>query len=88
MMAQAKRPGNGAGRRARSSPKASAVESTKSRRNAPVTNTKAGRLIAVEGVDGSGKSTQLHLLEQWLRHQNLKVFKTEWNSSETVKEIT
>lgn len=48
----------------------------------------AGRLIAVEGVDGSGKSTQLHLLEQWLRHQNLKVFKTEWNSSETVKEIT
>jgi dTMP kinase len=48
----------------------------------------AGRLIAVEGVDGSGKSTQLHLLEQWLRHLNLKVFKTEWNSSETVKEIT
>jgi dTMP kinase len=48
----------------------------------------AGRLIAVEGVDGSGKSTQLHLLEQWLRHQGLKVFKTEWNSSETVKEIT
>jgi len=47
-----------------------------------------GRLIAVEGVDGSGKSTQLHLLDQWLRHLNVKVFKTEWNSSETVKEIT
>ncbi len=51
-------------------------------------SSRAGRLVAVEGVDGSGKSTQLHLLEQWLRHRNLKVFKTEWNSSETVKEIT
>lgn len=54
----------------------------------PRPDRKPGRLIAVEGVDGSGKSTQLHLLEQWLRHQSLKVFKTEWNSSETVKEIT
>jgi dTMP kinase len=57
-------------------------------RAAPRVEPRAGRLIAVEGVDGSGKSTQLHLLEQWLKHQNLKVFKTEWNSSETVKEIT
>jgi dTMP kinase len=47
-----------------------------------------GRLIAVEGVDGSGKSTQVHLLEQWLRHGGLRVFKTEWNSSDVVKEIT
>lgn len=26
-----------------------------------------GRLIAAEGLDGSGKSTQLHLLSFWLR---------------------
>ena len=45
-------------------------------------------LVAVEGIDGSGKSTQLHLLEQWLRHSDLRVFKTEWNSSEVVREIT
>lgn len=47
-----------------------------------------GRLIVVEGIDGSGKSTQLHLLDQWLRHLGLRVFSTEWNSSDVVKEIT
>lgn len=49
---------------------------------------KKGRLIVVEGIDGSGKSTQLHLLDKWLRHLGLLVFSTEWNSSEVVKEIT
>src|ERR687888_181364 len=47
-----------------------------------------GKLLVVEGIDGSGKSTQLHLLEKWLRFRRLPVFMTEWNSSETVKEIT
>jgi dTMP kinase len=47
-----------------------------------------GRLIVVEGIDGSGKSTQMHLLDKWLRHLGLLVFNTEWNSSEVVKEIT
>lgn len=46
-----------------------------------------GRLIIVEGVDGSGKSTQIRLLEKWLRYNGLPVFFTEWNSSEQVKEI-
>jgi dTMP kinase len=47
-----------------------------------------GRLIVVEGIDGSGKSTQLHLLDKWLRHLGVLVFSTEWNSSEVVREIT
>jgi dTMP kinase len=25
-----------------------------------------GRMIAVEGLDGSGKTTQVHLLRRWL----------------------
>jgi dTMP kinase len=47
-----------------------------------------GRLIAVEGLDGSGKSTQIHLLQKWLEVQGLKVFFSEWNSSELVKSAT
>lgn len=47
-----------------------------------------GKLLVVEGIDGSGKSTQLHLLDKWLRSLGLRVFFTEWNSSDVVKEIT
>jgi dTMP kinase len=47
-----------------------------------------GRLIAVEGLDGSGKSTQIYLLKRWLELQQLKVYFSEWNSSELVKSAT
>lgn len=47
-----------------------------------------GRLIAVEGLDGSGKSTQIYLLKRWLELRGLKVFFTEWNSSVIVKKAT
>ena len=47
-----------------------------------------GKLIVVEGIDGSGKSTQAHLLRQWLEAQNVPVFFTEWNSSPLVKQAT
>jgi dTMP kinase len=47
-----------------------------------------GALIVVEGIDGSGKSTQLYLLKRWLEIGGYKVFLTEWNSSELVKRAT
>lgn len=45
-----------------------------------------GRLIIVEGIDGSGKSTQLQLLQKWLLDSKFRVFFTEWNSSALVNE--
>ncbi len=47
-----------------------------------------GRLIAVEGLDGSGKSTQIYLLKKWLELRGVKVYFSEWNSSELVKSAT
>ncbi len=47
-----------------------------------------GKLFIVEGVDGSGKSTQISLLKKWLESEGFSVFFTEWNSSALVKEIT
>jgi len=47
-----------------------------------------GKLIAVEGLDGSGKSTQVYLLKRWLELEGYKVFFTEWNSSAIVRKAT
>lgn len=43
-----------------------------------------GKLVVVEGVDGSGKSTQLNLLRNWLEDRGQKVVFTEWNSSKLI----
>ena len=47
-----------------------------------------GHLFIVEGTDGSGKSTQLALLYQWLKAEGYSVFFSEWNSSPLVKDTT
>ena len=47
-----------------------------------------GTLIVVEGVDGSGKSTQMSLLKDWLNSTVHGVIFTEWNSSRLISETT
>ena len=47
-----------------------------------------GTLICVEGIDGSGKSTQLLLLRDWLKSIGQDVIFTEWNSSELISQTT
>jgi len=53
-----------------------------------VPNRHRGKLIVVEGIDGSGKSTQLSLLSHWLRSRGYAVAFSEWNSSPLVKKAT
>jgi len=47
-----------------------------------------GKLFIVEGIDGSGKSTQLDLLHKWLVSEGYLVVATEWNSASIVKQTT
>ena len=47
-----------------------------------------GKLFIVEGIDGSGKSTQLDMLRKWLISQGYCVAFSEWNSSPIVRSAT
>ena len=46
-----------------------------------------GLLIAFEGPDGSGKTTQRKLLKTWLKSEGYSVVTTKWNSSELIKPL-
>ena len=46
-----------------------------------------GLLIAFEGPDGSGKTTQRKLFKEWLVGRGYKVATTKWNSSKLIKPI-
>lgn len=53
-----------------------------------IRNPYRGKLIVVEGIDGSGKSTQIDLLYKWLQSRGKSVYFSEWNSSDIVKSTT
>jgi len=46
-----------------------------------------GLLIAFEGPDGSGKTTQRKLFKDWLVGEGYNVKTTKWNSSDMIKPI-
>jgi len=46
-----------------------------------------GLLIAFEGPDGSGKTTQRKLFKTWLQSENHDVVTTKWNSSDLIKPL-
>jgi dTMP kinase len=46
-----------------------------------------GLLVAFEGPDGSGKTTQRKLFKKWLQTEGYDVVTTKWNSSDLIKPI-
>ena len=46
-----------------------------------------GLLVAFEGPDGSGKTTQRKLFKKWLETEGYDVVTTKWNSSDLIKPI-
>ncbi|HEY2934385.1 MAG TPA: dTMP kinase [Acidobacteriota bacterium] len=48
---------------------------------------KRGFLVAFEGADGSGKTTQRKLFKDWLRSEGQDVVSTKWKSSPVIKPL-
>ena len=50
-------------------------------------NARRGLLVAFEGPDGAGKTTQRKLFKTWLVSEGYDVVTTKWNSSDLIKPI-
>jgi dTMP kinase len=44
-----------------------------------------GKIIAIEGTDGVGRSSQIHLLREWLEVQGYGVVETGWTRSQLMQ---
>jgi len=44
-----------------------------------------GKLIVIEGTDGVGRSTQIHLLKEWLEQQGRAVIETGMTREDQVE---
>lgn len=56
----------------------------------PIPKTKhgyPGLLIVIDGTDGSGKSTQIQLLKEWLECEAYGVLVSEWKTSELIASV-
>jgi dTMP kinase len=59
----------------------------RARRRFTEPSARRGLLVAFEGPDGSGKTTQRKLFKTWLVAEGYDVVTTKWNSSELIKPI-
>jgi len=46
-----------------------------------------GLLIAIEGIDGAGKTTQTDMLKTWLEGRGLPVIKSEWYRTKAIYDL-
>jgi dTMP kinase len=46
-----------------------------------------GLLVVIEGTDGSGKTTQINMLKNWIEKQCYGVIVSEWKSSELIASV-
>ncbi len=46
-----------------------------------------GLLIVIEGTDGSGKSTQIELLKQWIEEKSYGAMVSEWKTSRLIANV-
>jgi dTMP kinase len=65
----------------------STVEARKWRQLLRRRDASRGLLVAFEGPDGSGKTTQRKLFKTWLKSEKHEVVTTKWNSSPLIKPL-
>ncbi len=45
-------------------------------------NSYSGKIVAFEGIDGSGKTTNLTMIQEWLEYKGYSTLWTDWGTSE------